>query len=112
MSLDNARSALYQAARLFAQQENTETERFLCNTASSYAAERIKAAPRAQTKEATSLTMPFGKDKGLPLSEAKTGNLRWMAEVLRESIADETKAKWRNSNQTLLEAIERELESR
>lgn len=58
------------------------------------------------------MTLPFGRSKGVKLAEADTRDLRWTAGVLRESIDDEAKAKWRDDNEALLAAIERELQTR
>lgn len=88
----------------------------LCRAAVEYGAEREKLRPKvgpsAQTREAHGTTLPFGRSKGVKLAEADTRDLRWTAGVLRESIADAAKERWRAANVELLEAIERELETR
>lgn len=57
-------------------------------------------------------TVPFGRSKGLPIEEATTKDLTWLAEVLRESIDEPAREKYREQNAALLSAIEAELESR
>jgi hypothetical protein len=114
MGLDDAREALKRAAIEFAAGDIDEPEsiKALCIAAIAYAAERAKLAPRAQAKEASKVVLPFGKEKGLPLTEAKTDNLEWTIGVLRTSIDDPNKARWADDNRRLVEAIERELATR
>lgn len=56
--------------------------------------------------------VPFGRSKGQPISEATTKDLEWVASVLRKSIEDPEKARWIESNGTLLAEIELELGGR
>lgn len=56
--------------------------------------------------------VPFGRDKGVPIEEADTKSLQWLAGAMRESIADPSKEKWAAKNRQLLDAIEVELETR
>jgi hypothetical protein len=56
--------------------------------------------------------VPFGRTKGLPLEEAETKDLQWLAGAMRESIADPSKEQWAAKNRVLLDAIEAELETR
>lgn len=55
---------------------------------------------------------PFGREKGVPIEEAKTDNLRWLVEALSNSIDDPQKARWRADNIKTLNAIEAELRTR
>ncbi len=112
MSLDSARDALAVAAKTHATINTVDTLQALCAAASAYHLERVRAAPKAQTKEATTLTLPFGFEKGKPLNEAKTTSLKWVANAVREGLDNPDKANFRAANVALIEAIERELESR
>ena len=112
MNLDQAREQLIMSARALKADNDIDGVRHLCDAASVYAKERIKASPRPRMKEATTLTLPFGREKGVRLNEAKTNNLQWVASAIKETLDDPAKEKWRAQNVTLLEAIERELESR
>jgi hypothetical protein len=114
MNLDEAREQLINAALNLGERgtQDIGAVRALCEAATAYGKERDKATPRNQTRESTSLTLPFGREKNVPLNEAKTGNLKWMRGCLVEMVADPAKEKYREKNQALLEAIDRELESR
>lgn len=53
--------------------------------------------------------IPFGRSKGCLVSEADTKDLEFVRRVLAESIEDQAKARWAESNQKLLDAVEAEL---
>lgn len=55
---------------------------------------------------------PFGRSKGQPIEELDTKDLRWLEGVLRESVDNPEKERWRAANQELLSAVEVELASR
>lgn len=113
MRLDAARDALFRWALAYAEKPlSDENQRGLCDAASAYAVERTKTKPRNQAREAATLTVPFGHSKGLPLNEAKTGDLTWVRERIEESLADPSKQRWADKNRELAAAIDRELESR
>lgn len=111
MIRDVAWKELAEAARGFTGGISPETTKALSAAAMRWA-QVNKPGPDAQTREAMTLLVPFGKDKGLPLNEAKRANLDWVAEKMRESLDDPAKERWRAQNVTLLEAIERELSTR
>lgn len=71
-----------------------------------------KVGPSAQTREAHGELIPFGRSKGQPVGQASTSDLQWVAQALRNSIADAGKARWVESNQKLLDVVERELATR
>jgi len=56
--------------------------------------------------------IPFGHSRGKLVADADTKDLEWVANALRKSIDDPAKARWVESNQQLLDAIETELETR
>lgn len=56
--------------------------------------------------------MPFGRSKGVAIEEATTKDLKWTANALSESIIDPDKARWRDANELLLKAIQKELAAR
>ena len=70
------------------------------------------AAVAPSPKPQTGAVMPFGRDKGVLLSEAETKSLTWMRGAIAESVADPAKSRWRDSNEKLLAAIEAELATR
>lgn len=97
--------ALAAAARAFA--EDKQQAQRLSDAAKAWA--DASKPPRAKS----AVLVPFGRSKGKTLDDADTKDLRWLAEVaLPGSIADESKARFRASNEELLEAILAELETR
>lgn len=69
--------------------------------------------PRAEgAPQSGAVLPPFGRQKGQPIAGAETADLRWYAGALQRSIDDESKARWRDANQAVLDAIETELEGR
>lgn len=60
----------------------------------------------------TGIKIPFGKAKGLSVEEAQTSDLAWLRTTIEKSIADPEKARWRDNNQRLLDAITGELTAR
>ena len=113
MTLDEAREAMLTRAVFFAGRQSDITAiRALCDAASVYAAERLKSTRKPQMKEGRNEVLPFGRERGVPLDQAQHGQLTWVRGVLAESIDDPTKSRWREANQRLLEAIDRELATR
>ena len=113
MTLDEAREALKHAAVVHASAPaDLATTRALCDAASTYASERLKGTRKGQMREGRTEVLPFGRSKGVSLDQAPQGDLVWVREALEGSIADELKSRWREANQRLLEAIDRELETR
>lgn len=54
----------------------------------------------------------FGKQGGQPIPSVETNDLRWYAETLWKSVQDPKKERFRASNQSVLDAISAELDSR
>ncbi|MCX6951316.1 MAG: hypothetical protein NTV51_03905 [Verrucomicrobia bacterium] len=81
----------------------------LSEAAKAWAAAR-PAAPRPAAP--SGLTIPFGRSKGKPLSEADDKDLRWVAGAVRKSLDDPAKERWRAKNAELLAAIDAELAGR
>jgi hypothetical protein len=69
--------------------------------------------PRAETTTGGDVpVLPFGRAKGTPITEATVKDLEWTAGALGRSIDDETKARWREDNVRLRDAIMAEVERR
>lgn len=91
----------------------------LSDAAKAWAAASNATAPKSGAVRGTNgntlrsgQVVPFGRTKGLPIEEAETKDLQWLAGAMRESIADPAKEKWAPKNRELLDAIEHELETR
>jgi len=50
-------------------------------------------------------TIPFGRDKGKPITDVDDSSLKWVAESIKKSIDDPAKSKWKSKNETLLTAL-------
>jgi hypothetical protein len=57
-------------------------------------------------------TSPFGRGKGQPIEELGNSDLDWLTNAVRESVNDPAKDRWRDKNQALLDALEREQATR
>lgn len=57
----------------------------------------------------SSMTLPFGRSKGRPITEVSEEDLTWVADKIRGHVGDESKAHWREANQRDLGELEREL---
>lgn len=68
--------------------------------------------PRADAPKSGAVLPNFGRQKGEPIAGVETKDLEWYASALRRSIDDPEKARWVESNQAVLDAIETELEGR
>jgi hypothetical protein len=110
--LDEKRTELYAAAKTYAAAETIDNARALCDAASKYGAERLAHFRGSQNKEGASVKVPFGRDKGKPLTESSKPNLEWLLERVRESLEDPQKAQYINSNKKMIAAVERELATR
>lgn len=75
--------------------------------ASKTGANGTKRGERPSTSAST--TLPFGRSKGVTLADAKDGDLRWCLGAVEKSIDDESKARWRDANVALRDAIDAEL---
>lgn len=49
--------------------------------------------------------VPIGLSKGKPISEVKTSGLVWLEKAARENLANPAKAKYRESDQAMLDAV-------
>lgn len=56
--------------------------------------------------------VPFGKNKGIPLRELNEKQLNAYVQMLKENVADASKARWRQSNEEHLAMFEREVARR
>lgn len=73
-------------------------------------APRPAASTKASTRPATSAVFPnWGSCKGQPISGAKVRDLNWYRDAIAKNIADPEKARWKDANQQVLNAIEAEL---
>jgi hypothetical protein len=118
MSLSEKRDGLFAAARAFVANEKDMTGGLaLCKAASEYHEARMSAASGAaaaarQPETRDEVLLPFGRAKGKPLSKAGKGDLEWVLGALENSIEDASKARWRDSNIELRDAVKAELTRR
>jgi hypothetical protein len=111
--LDQRREELFAAAEKFVMGGKTqELQRLICDAASAYGKEREAHFRPKQSQESTKLVIPFGRTRGTPIAEATTKDLNFVLERLKEGLDDPARAKFRADNETLIAAIERELETR
>lgn len=73
---------------------------------------RSKSKPSTGKGALSGVVLPFGKEKGVAIEEAKRHNLEWVASAVRENIDDPQRATFRVKNIALLDAIEKELATR
>jgi hypothetical protein len=116
MSLESARQTLYDEAVAFAYGDRNDRARQqkLCEAAKQYHREFIErtAKPEGSEPPTDELTVPYGKQQGKKLSECKASDLKWLLGTVLENIENPDKAKWREKNEALADAIERTLESK
>lgn len=69
---------------------------------------------RAQTGGGakSGVVVPFGKNKGMPIEDTETKDLEYIAGAQRTSLADPSKARWKQQNEAVLVACEAELAKR
>ena len=89
-----------------------ERAQALSEAAKAWAAAAREGAPQRATTTGDGPCLPFGRSKGLPITKATTADLKWVLGALQKSIDDPEKARWRDSNEALAEAIRNELEAR
>jgi hypothetical protein len=90
-----------------------ERAQALSEAAKAWASAAREGAPqRATTTGDDGPQIPFGKSKGTPITKADERDLKWVLGALQKSIDDPEKARWRESNEALAEAIRSELETR
>lgn len=73
---------------------------------------RVEYQDHSNQKQRSQITAPFGKQKGVPITELTDGNLKWLAEAVKKSVNDPEKAKWKSKNETLLQALRDEYKRR
>lgn len=116
IELSAARQRLYDEAIAYAAGDinDRDRQRILCEAAKAYSRAFLEAArhPPGSEPRASSVTVPFGRDKGKTLDKVDVRGLRWLLGVVSESVDDESKARWREQNVALRDAIEAELEGR
>lgn len=102
---------LQQASGL-AENSPKEAWTMLSEAAQKYAKARwAAAAPPPPTRDPAAV-VPFGRDKGVLLSEADTKSLNGLRRIIAENVADPAKSQWRDRNEKLLAAIDAELGTR
>lgn len=108
------------AELLAAAGEPVDTHR-LCEAALAYARERWSQStgararrPEDGSKDGRPVVRlpPFGRQKGQPINDVESKDLRWYLGVVEESLEDAAKAKWHAKNAELAQAIRAELEGR
>lgn len=100
-------SILAQAAIAFGGDKSPAAAQALSDAAKEWA-----AASKPAKSASSGAVIPFGRSKGTAVADAETKDLRWVAGALRSSIDNPEKARFRDANQALLDAIEAELETR
>ena len=58
------------------------------------------------------MTVPFGRDKGKPISDIDDAALQWLADAVKKSVEDPEKAKFKKRNEELLTALRDEYKRR
>lgn len=71
-----------------------------------------RAEFQTHDKDPGTVTVPFGRDQGKPITEVSDSTLEWLAEAVKKSVADPDKAKWKTKNETLLVALRNEYKRR
>lgn len=69
-------------------------------------------APAPAPAEQQGATVPFGKNKGMPVSALTEAQLKWYCRAAEEKLADETKARWHAETREWLRALEAEMARR
>lgn len=106
-------AALQAAASTHASVGTKETGQVLSDAAKAWGlatGQRPPAAPRVVGDG--DVLVPFGRQKGQPISACEVKDLEWLAQALLKSIGDPDKARWKDDNQRLVDAIEAEIERR
>jgi len=69
-------------------------------------------APAPAPVEQHGATVPFGKNKGMPVSALTEAQVKWYCRAAEEKLADETKARWHAETREWLRALEAEMARR
>lgn len=105
---------LAEAARAYVATEDAVEAKLLSDAAKAWAAEPWKGAgsPQVGAPQVGGPVFPnYGKSKGLPVSGAAPGDLKFYASGCRRSLADPTKARFHDKERALLAAIEAEAQA-
>lgn len=71
-----------------------------------------RAEFQTHDKDPDTITVPFGKNRGEPITEVSDRSLQWLAEAVKKSVDDPAKSKWKTKNQALLDALRAEYKRR
>lgn len=94
---------LAEAARAFAALGEAVPAQRLSDAAKAWAVWSRPAAPSRTDGEEP--VLGFGRNKGKRPSEVESKDLEWYAKVLQENVDNPEKARWRDANQALLDAV-------
>ena len=113
LTLAAAWDAVIKGAIKFATDEiDTKTFHSLVVTYASARADEARAnAPKSAPAAASGPTLPFGRSKGRPIATAPMSDVTWMLGVVTQSIDDPSKARFRDSNIKLAEALQARVDS-
>lgn len=87
-----------------------DAQKRLSQAAIAYA--RAHAAVNPAKPTTSDMTLRFGREKGVPLRNMKTGNLKWARDFLSDKIGQGSDERWHDSNVEQHAAIVAELEFR
>jgi hypothetical protein len=104
--------ALAQSAQRYSAQPEAVAAQSLAEAAVAWAVAKGYREPRPASTGAGEVLVPFGRSKGQPLSACEVKDLEWLRGAVAKSVDDPEKARWRDSNQAMLDAIEAEIERR
>lgn len=96
--------------------EDGDTLTALCKAAAEYAEARLASAkqrePQSFARPKSGVLVPFGRAKGMDVTEASDDDLRWISGALQTSIDNPEKERWRQGNVDLKAAVDSELRTR
>ncbi len=101
--LKPAWAALQAAADAWAGSRTKEAGQALSDAAVVYVEARQRSLRPAPSPNEP--TLGFGRNKGKRPSEIGKADLEWYAKVLAENVENPEKARWREQNQALLDAV-------
>lgn len=103
IDLKAAWGAVQAAAIGYAESRSKEAGQALSDAAVMYV--EARQASQRPAPSGDEPTFGFGRNKGKRPSEVSKQDNEWYARVLAENVADESKARWRDQNQVLLDAV-------
>lgn len=119
MTMEAKKEALKHAAANYAGDYPNDTDNLtaLCRAAVEYTEARAAKHgatrnPQSFARPKAGVLVPFGRAKGMDVTEASADDLNWVADKITDSIADPAKERWRDSNMRQLAAIRAELGAR